>query len=516
MRIRKEIKKNAKKVLKRNYWRSVAVAFFVAFMLGYLNLTTPITVHKNISTIATNNIPILNSINSDIANETLEKLTNIKTNITNYKPTKGLLANIFNNITASKSFIFGLLNSFNQLVFHDHIWESIIILIGAALSFLYWALIQNVLNVGESRFFLENRNYSKTNFKRVLLPFRIKKLKNTIITMTYVFIKEFLWFFTIIGGFIKHYAYKMVPYIIAENPGIEYKEAIELSEKMMQGHKWELCKLDLSFLGWHLLDILTFHIIGIIYVTPYKKCCLAEYYMNIRNLAKKNNIKNSELLKDTYLEIEGEKYPSEKYLYEEKKYKWLNTDYNQDYSILSLILMFFQASIIGWIWEVGLHLFQYGNFVNRGTLHGPWLQIYGFGSIFLLILLKKWRNNPALTFILSMIVCGTIEYFTGWYLEIFKNAKWWDYNGFFLNLHGRICLEGLIAFAIGGCLFIYFLAPLFESIYNKISKKVKIILCIILTILFTIDFIYSSKYPNTGEGITTDYQTKNIIIESQL
>ena len=74
----------------------------------------------------------LRSFKLAIANETIEKLTNVKTNITNYKPTKGLLANIFNNITASKSFIFGLLNSFNQLVFHNHLWESIIILIGAS------------------------------------------------------------------------------------------------------------------------------------------------------------------------------------------------------------------------------------------------------------------------------------------------------------------------------------------------------------------------------------------------
>ena len=53
------------------------------------------------------------------------------------------------------------------------------------------------------------------------------------------YIYEFLWSLTVIGGIIKRYSYYMVPYIVAENPDISAKNAIRLSRKMMNGHKWE-------------------------------------------------------------------------------------------------------------------------------------------------------------------------------------------------------------------------------------------------------------------------------------
>lgn len=513
----RETKKKAKYALKKNYWRSVAIVFFISIILGNFSINS-VRIQNNISSVAYNYAPrVINSINSEIAKETIEKVTKIKTNFSTYKPTRGILANIFNNITNSGSFIFGLLNSFNQLIFHERIWASLIILLGAILSFLYWLLIRNVLLVGQARFFLENKNHKKTNFKRIFMPYKVKKIKNVSIAMMCKTMQEWLWYLTIIGGFIKHYSYALVPYILAENPKIKGSDAIKLSKDMMHGHKWELFKLDLSLIGWYILDILSFHLIGILFTSPYKMCCMAEVYMNIRREAKEKKIKNAELLMDDLLLEINDKYPIEKYIYKERSHKWLNTDYNKNYSIDSLILMFFVASIIGWIWEVGLHLFQYGSFVNRGTLHGPWLHIYGWGLILLLILLKKTRNKPILTFCFAILICGTLEYGTAWYLETFKNARWWDYDGFFLNIHGRICLEGLIVFGIGGCAFIYFAAPFLDSIFNKISKKIKILLCLLLTLFYVSDLLYSSKHPNTGEGISQNFAIKeNIIMKSQL
>lgn len=68
----------------------------------------------------------------------------------------------------------------------------------------------------------------------------------------------FLWSLTIIGFFIKQYSYRMVPYIIAENPNIKALDAIRLSRHMMEGHKWECFVADCSFLGWYLLNLVTF------------------------------------------------------------------------------------------------------------------------------------------------------------------------------------------------------------------------------------------------------------------
>lgn len=92
----------------------------------------------------------------------------------------------------------------------------------------------------------------------------------------------FLWsLLLIIPGIVKAYAYAMVPYIIADNPEIGGKEALDLSQRMMQGHKMELFVLHLSFILWWLLVIVTFGI-GILYVGPYMKATETRFYDTIK------------------------------------------------------------------------------------------------------------------------------------------------------------------------------------------------------------------------------------------
>ena len=57
---------------------------------------------------------------------------------------------------------------------------------------------------------------------------------------------------------------------------------------------------------------------------------------------------------------------------------------------------------------------------------------------------------------------------------------------------------------MGGILVTYIAAPIIANLLDKVSKKLKVIICIILVSLIAFDFYYSSKYPNTGEGITTE------------
>ena len=174
------------------------------------------------------------------------------------------------------------------------------------------------------------------------------------------------------------------------------------------------------------------------------------------------------------------------------------------YSISSLILIFFSLCLVGWIWEVTLHLVNEGIFVNRGTLHGPWLPIYGAGSVMIIVLLRRLRAIPWLEFIAAIVLCGIVEYFSHWFLEITKGAKWWDYTGYLLNLNGRICAEGLFVFGLGGIAVVYLLAPFLDNLFRKIRRSVLIIVCAVLITAFTADLIYSHFVPNMGKGIT-DY-----------
>ena len=176
------------------------------------------------------------------------------------------------------------------------------------------------------------------------------------------------------------------------------------------------------------------------------------------------------------------------------------------YSIPTLILMFFIFSFLGWCWEVGIHLIEDGVFVNRGVLHGPWLPIYGSGSILILTLLYRFRRNPGLMFVATVVLCGVIEYFTSVYLEYMHNGmKWWDYSGYFLNLDGRICGEGLLIFGLGGLAITYLTAPLLDNYLRKIPYRISVPVCLILIGAFLADQGYSKRYPNEGAGIT-DYK----------
>ncbi len=203
---------------------------------------------------------------------------------------------------------------------------------------------------------------------------------------------------------------------------------------------------------------------------------------------------------------EGKSYPTRLFTIKEsdKRVIFDNLEPMRVYTIWSVILMFFIFSMIGWLWEVSLHLITDGTFVNRGAMFGPWLPIYGSGGILILLLLKKFRDKPWLNFILIIIVCGILEYTTSYVMEMNNGLKWWDYTGYFLNLNGRICAEGLMVFGIGGMAFAYVLAPVFDGLIKKIKPSLTRTLCIILVIAFISDMIYSHFYPNTGEGIT-DY-----------
>lgn len=89
----------------------------------------------------------------------------------------------------------------------------------------------------------------------------------------------FLWsLLFIIPGIIKAYEYRMIPYILAEDPSTSSREAFFRSRQMMTGSKFDAFLFDLSFIGWFLLDSISFGIAGIFFVKPYYYNACAELY----------------------------------------------------------------------------------------------------------------------------------------------------------------------------------------------------------------------------------------------
>ncbi len=101
-------------------------------------------------------------------------------------------------------------------------------------------------------------------------------------TSLLVFLFVLLWMFLlIIPGIIKSYAYSMTYFIVNDNPEIGANDAIELSMKMMKGNKMKLFLLDLSFIGWFLLSILTLFI-GLLWLQPYMLSSRAAFYEELK------------------------------------------------------------------------------------------------------------------------------------------------------------------------------------------------------------------------------------------
>lgn len=487
---------------------------------------------------------------------------------------RGIFASVASYFSSGK-LVDAIVDTGESVLNSRKLMETILIVAALLVSLFIWVFLKNVYIAILRRMFLEARMYDHVPFSHVLHFKVFGCWINASMAMLRVTIYEFLWWLTVAGGVIKHYSYLLVPYIVAENPDIDPKEAITLSRRMMDGHKMEAFYIDLSFIGWHLLGIVTFGFAEGLWVVPYKTATFTEYYAARREDAKSRGIEGSEYLNDRYLfekadrevlegayvdteaqklyidthritlspvkaffaknlglwigstkekkaydevdnrrqqivadraSIRGELYPQRlNPLWKEDSYHVIRHARSiRTYTIWSVIMIFFVFAFIGWSWEVGIHLVKDGVFVNRGVMHGPWLPVYGSGVAMIIVALARWRRNPASEAILTIVLCGFVEYMTSYYLEVTKGMRWWDYTGYFLNLNGRICGEGLMVFAIGGMAAVYLLVPLIDSMLSRINPKVLASLSIVLVIIFTADMIYSHNTPNIGEGIT-DY-----------
>ena len=587
-KLRRELKKKGKARLKKCYWFFLVLCLLLAMTgLDYGSNVTFITTNVEEEAEVVGSNPTLSSIFAEMAlgdektaateTETAYSTDQARENklaIVSMGHSRGVLAEMVNNVASGRVLV-GIFEELNSISHSKTISRIIFILLGGAFLTFVWVFVFNMLWVTIKRVFMELRIYDHVPMKRFLFYIQMGKTWSVVKTIFLCDIFQSLWSLTVIGGFIKGYSYRQVPYIVAENPSIGAREAITLSRRMMDGHKWEIFVLDLSFLPWRILSFLTSGLVGIFYASPYMEAVDAEYYAYLREEAKRKNIPNADKLNDVYLFekaspetlqeaysdvkdlvvpetyekrkgflgfmenvfgvtliideksreyeriqgknfsikgfqaiLHGKMYPRRLYTIkgEDVKFKKVSSmHFDRHYSVLSLIFIFFTMCIIGWAWEVALHLHADGVFINRGVMHGPWLPIYGAGGVLILMILNKLRRNPLAEFVAAVVLCGSLEYTAAYLLETFNGGtKWWDYSGYFLNIHGRVCAEGLLIFGLGGVAVVYFLGPFLDNMFRRVPVKIGLPVALLLVISFTGDMIYSIGHPNKGEGIT-DY-----------
>ncbi len=144
-------------------------------------------------------------------------------------------------------------------------------------------IIGGPINFGLAAYFLKLSRNQEAAFIDLFSGFKYF-VKNFILNI-FIIIFIFLWFLLlIIPGIIAILRYSMAYYIMNDNPGLKPLEAIDLSKKMMSGHKTRLFFLWLSFIGWFLLGILTFGL-GFLYVLPYYNATIANFYEDVKSNA---------------------------------------------------------------------------------------------------------------------------------------------------------------------------------------------------------------------------------------
>lgn len=234
---RQLLKTNAKAALSRNYWPAVAVSFIITLLSGGVGAAG--SSYSNTAQSGESFQDIFAWENSGI------------------------------NIAVMITIIIALVTA---------------IAIGTLIGAVFQIFLVNVLRVGSERFFVIGGSYENQP-KVSLLGYGFKDGKYLNIVKT-IFLKDlFQWLWSllfIIPGIIKGYEYRMIPYLLAENPEMDYKTAFALSKKMMTGEKWNAFVLDLSFIGWMLLSICTCTILAIFYVNPYINMTNAQLYLALR------------------------------------------------------------------------------------------------------------------------------------------------------------------------------------------------------------------------------------------
>lgn len=265
---RKDLKEKARKNFFKNYWFCLAICFLLGFMCyEYSSSFSNLNAYKG----------------TEINNEENVNVALKKTNLEFINLDTGTFKDqVVEVVSDEQAFIFKLAGSIKDFIEYHYI-EALSLFLAFALGFLYQFLFAYPFTVGSRKFFLENHENDKTKIKMVLFPFRKNNnYFNTVKVMFFRYIYLVLWTFTIIGLPIKLYEYKMIPFILADNPKLSKKEVFALSKKMMYGNKWKAFVLDLSFIGWSILDAITIGLSGIFYSNPYHLATYTELYIKLK------------------------------------------------------------------------------------------------------------------------------------------------------------------------------------------------------------------------------------------
>ena len=223
---REELKIRAKNVLRGCFWSAVVVALITGILTGSFSSS-----RSNVQNAREINYNEIQSGGESLVDSATQMITG------SGHQTENLLARM-----AGMSF---------GLVFLG-VGISVMLL-----GLAFGILVGSPIEVGASRFFMRTREES-TGMGELFWAFRQGQFWHIVLIMLVMKVKIFLWgLLFVIPGIVKSYEYRMVPYILAENPNLQMSEVFALSREMTMNQKMNIFVLDLSFIPWQLLSSVT-------------------------------------------------------------------------------------------------------------------------------------------------------------------------------------------------------------------------------------------------------------------
>lgn len=178
-----------------------------------------------------------------------------------------------------------------------------------------------------------------------------------------------------------------------------------------------------------------------------------------------------------------------------------------------IFLLFIIGSVIGFLYETILVLFQKGHFETRkGVIYGPFIPVYGIGIIIYYIFFEKVeiRKLPQV-FLISMLLGGATEYICSYVQEMWFGTISWDYSYLPFNINGRTSLLHCTYWGIAGIIYIKFILPIVDDLENKLEiKKIQN-----LTIALVIFMIFNISISIMAANRQTE-RTKHIPANSKI
>lgn len=244
---RANLKANAKVAFKRNYWKCVLVALILGMIAGSGGSSAGSSVSQTSETIISGD-----GVTNDYYQE-------------------------HHSITDSVGDIFA--SGVSGVVATIGVFIVLIIVIIVLILSIF---VFGPLEIGCRNFYKRNA-YEQAELDALALGFNKNHYMKMVGTIFFRNLYTFLWtMLFIVPGIIKSYEYRMIPYILADCPDIPRKEAFRISKEMMKGNKMDAFILDISFIGWSLLAVITCGIVGLFYVNPYVAATDAELFIAIR------------------------------------------------------------------------------------------------------------------------------------------------------------------------------------------------------------------------------------------